>query len=79
MKQRVKLCAALLGNHPLVILDEPLTNLDKAGELVYQTLISEYLGKRALIVASNRDDEWRSYCNSSYTIGENTIKAVSPI
>ena len=76
MKQRVKLCAALLGNQPLVILDEPLTNLDKAGADVFKTLIANYLGNRSLMIASNREDEWLGYCTHTYTIGEPHIKAI---
>ena len=76
MKQRVKLCAALLGNQPLVILDEPLTNLDKAGADVFKTLIANYLGNRSLIIASNREDEWLGYCTHTYTIGEPHVKAI---
>ena len=76
MKQRVKLCAAMLGNHPLVILDEPLTNLDKAGAEVFKTLIDRYLGNRSLIIASNREDEWMNYCTHTYTVGESGFKAI---
>ncbi|MEY4464476.1 MAG: hypothetical protein RLZZ465_106 [Bacteroidota bacterium] len=76
MKQRVKLCAAVLGNQPLVILDEPLTNLDSAGQLVFTTLLSEYLNNRSFIIASNRPDEWRDYCTQTYTIGDSEIKAI---
>ncbi len=76
MKQRVKLCAALLGNQPLVILDEPLTNLDKAGADVFKTLIANYLGNRSLMIASNREDEWLGYCTHTYTIGEPHVKVI---
>lgn len=76
MKQRVKLCAAVLGNQPLVILDEPLTNLDSAGQMVFTTLLSEYLNNRSFIIASNRPDEWRDYCTQTYTIGDSEIKAI---
>lgn len=79
MKQRVKLCSALLGTQPLIILDEPLTNLDAAGNEVYRTLIQEFLLNRNLIVASNRNDEWVPYCNSSYTIGDAQINALQAI
>ena len=76
MKQRVKLCAALLGRQPLVILDEPLTNLDKAGNELYQWLLTDYLGSRALIIASNREDEWADHCTLKYTIGDTQLRAI---
>ncbi|NBV35736.1 MAG: ATP-binding cassette domain-containing protein [Bacteroidetes bacterium] len=63
MKQRVKLCMALMGTESLVILDEPLTNLDLNGSQLYDELLKTFLGNRALIIASNREDEWKPYCN----------------
>lgn len=79
MKQRVKLCSALLGYESLVILDEPLTNLDTAGSDIFNGLITEHLKNRALIIASNREEEWKSFCNCSYTIGNNSLSALSLI
>jgi ABC-type Mn2+/Zn2+ transport system ATPase subunit len=61
---------ALMGTESLVILDEPLTNLDLSGNQMYETLLNTYLGNRALIVASNRDDEWKSYCNQVLNVTE---------
>jgi len=70
MKQRVKLCMALMGTESLVILDEPLTNLDLSGNQMYETLLNTYLGNRALIIASNREDEWKAYCNQILNVTE---------
>jgi hypothetical protein len=56
-----------------------LTNLDAAGNEVYRTLIQEFLLNRNLIVASNRNDEWAPYCESSYTIGDAQINALRAI
>lgn len=76
MKQRVKLCSALLGHQDLVILDEPLTNLDIAGNDVLSILIANHLNNRPLIIASNREDEWIPFCNHKYNIGESQISAL---
>ena len=46
MKQRIKLCLSILGNEPISIIDEPLTNLDTKGIELYQTLIKEYQSKK---------------------------------
>jgi ABC-type multidrug transport system ATPase subunit len=70
MKQRVKLCMALMGTESLVILDEQLTNLDINGNQMYDTLLNTYLGNRALIIASNREDEWKTYCNQVFNVTE---------
>lgn len=67
MLQRVKLALAAFSDTPLLILDEPLTNLDKAGEKVYTSILEQHTAGRLLVVASNREDEYR-YCNRSLRI-----------
>ncbi|ULT46170.1 ATP-binding cassette domain-containing protein [Niabella defluvii] len=42
MKQRVKLAQCLLSDTPLVLLDEPCTNLDVAGIELYNQLIKKH-------------------------------------
>lgn len=58
MKQRVKLCLALLTNAPVILLDEPATNLDEAGITWYRQLMKDYVKERLLIISSNRMDEY---------------------
>lgn len=67
MKQRVKLALAILTDSSLVLLDEPLTNLDDAGTEWYNYLIEQYLGSRLIIVASNRLDEY-AFCGEQLNI-----------
>ncbi|MCB0568632.1 MAG: ABC transporter ATP-binding protein [Phaeodactylibacter sp.] len=55
MKQRLKLALALCSDTPLLLLDEPTTNLDKEGIAWYRRLIDTYAPGRLLIVASNVD------------------------
>lgn len=58
MKQRVKLLQAIFSNNPLVLLDEPTSNLDKAGIELYNRLVNDYcLQNRLLIVCSNDENE----------------------
>lgn len=59
MKQRVKLCGAFLTNVSLVILDEPLSNLDKSGFDLYNELWNQCQGKKAIVVASNDEKEYQ--------------------
>ena len=63
MKQRVKLGLALLTDVQLVLLDEPLTNLDKAGSEWYYGLINQYGDDKIIVVGSNREDEY-SFCKN---------------
>lgn len=76
MKQRIKLCLSILGDDPLSILDEPLTNLDTQGIELYQTLINEYQSKKCFIVASNREDEY-FFCKEKFVIGQNQLVSIN--
>ena len=53
MKQRVKLAQAIFSNTPILLLDEPCTNLDQHGVDQYLSWIQTYKKDRLLIVASN--------------------------
>lgn len=57
MKQRVKLALAFFSDVSLLLLDEPVMNLDQAGMDWYLKLVKEYTGKRTLIVCSNQHDQ----------------------
>ncbi|HEY8914834.1 MAG TPA: ATP-binding cassette domain-containing protein [Chitinophaga sp.] len=58
MKQRIKLALAIFSDVPVLLLDEPCTNLDVAGVQLYQHLIEQYCGQRMLIVSSNDEQEY---------------------
>jgi ABC-2 type transport system ATP-binding protein len=62
MKQRVKLLLAVLSNVPVVLLDEPGTNLDAQGSSWYKALIREYCSNRTVVIASNDPHEY-DFCN----------------
>jgi ABC-type multidrug transport system ATPase subunit len=61
MKQRVKLAQAIFSDTPIVLLDEPLTNLDEEGVSLYNNLIENYCKNRMLIISSNDKKEY-SFC-----------------
>lgn len=58
MKQRVRLGQAIFSNTPVVLLDEPCSNLDAAGISLYHQLIKEYTSDRLVIVSSNDKVEY---------------------
>lgn len=62
MKQRVKLAQAIFSNVPVVLLDEPLTNLDAEGVSLYHRLIEQFCQNRLLIISSNDPKEY-SFCD----------------
>jgi ABC-2 type transport system ATP-binding protein len=69
MKQRIKLAQALFTDTPIVLLDEPCTNLDADGIRLYQHLISEHTGGRLVIVSSNDPQEY-DFCDKVINITE---------
>lgn len=67
MKQRVKLAQAVFSDVPLVLLDEPCTNLDAAGVELYLQLIQDYCRNRLVIVSSNDEAEY-GFCGNKINI-----------
>ena len=67
MKQRVKLAQSIFSDVPVVLLDEPCTNLDAAGIQLYNQLINEYCEKRMVIVSSNDHQEY-DFCSNKINI-----------
>ncbi len=53
MKQRVKLALAVCSDTPVMLLDEPATNLDTQGINWYKNLVADYAANRLVIIASN--------------------------
>jgi len=58
MKQRLKLAQAFFSNTPVLLLDEPTTNLDADGVALYLNLISNYTKDKLVIVSSNVKEEY---------------------
>lgn len=67
MKQRVKLALAICAQSPLLLLDEPTTNLDEKGAEWYQNLITEFKENRTIFVASNVAADFQ-FCSDSLSI-----------
>jgi ABC-type multidrug transport system ATPase subunit len=57
MKQRLKLALAFCSDTPVVLLDEPTTNLDIQGQEWYHRLVAQFAAGRLLIVASNVEED----------------------
>lgn len=67
MKQRLKLAQAFFSNVPIILLDEPCTNLDIAGFQLYHQLIKNYTTNRLVIVCSN-DEQEINFCTNRLNI-----------
>ena len=68
MKQRVKLACALFSDTPLLLLDEPTTNLDKSGTEWYLNMVSEYSKDRTVIICSNLHQTESGFCKATTQI-----------
>lgn len=58
MKQRLKLGLAFFSNVPLLVLDEPGSNLDSEGVAVFHQLLHEFKGNRTVLIGSNQQSEY---------------------
>jgi len=57
MKQRLKYAFALLHQPPILLLDEPTTNLDESGHEAVYDIIEEQKRRGIVIIATNDPDE----------------------
>jgi ABC-type multidrug transport system ATPase subunit len=67
MKQRLKRALAVCSDTPLLLLDEPATNLDLQGIEWYKNLIAEYAANRTVVIASN-DPHDAEFCEAHLNI-----------
>lgn len=69
MKQRLKLAQAIFSDCPILLLDEPTTNLDTQGTALYHQLIDDFCLQKLIIVCSNDPQEY-SFCKSTLNIND---------
>jgi ABC-type multidrug transport system ATPase subunit len=63
MKQRVKLALAFCSDTKILLLDEPVSNLDQQGVEWYLSLIEQFSSERLVIVCSNQEHEY-AFCGN---------------
>ena len=68
MKQRLKLGLAILSDTPLLLLDEPVSNLDKKAIAWYKQLLTEHSLDRTIVVCSNAIDDEHFFCHSELNV-----------
>lgn len=67
MKQRLKLAQAIFADVPVILLDEPCTNLDVSGFDLYYKWIDNYCKNRLVIISSNDRNEYL-FCDHQINI-----------
>ncbi len=70
MKQRLKLAFAVLQHPPVLLLDEPSTNLDNNGREMVEELIDTQRQEGTVISASNEPGEVEKYRQEIFFMGE---------
>ncbi len=69
MKQRTKLALACCTNSPVLLLDEPTSNLDTQGVDWYLALIEKFGQDKMIIVGSNQEHEY-GFCGERLNISD---------
>ena len=67
MKQRLKLALAIFDQAPILLLDEPCSNLDQEGIQTYHQLMQKYAMHKLVIVASNDPQEFQ-FCSQQLSL-----------
>lgn len=67
MKQRLKLALAFCSDTPMLMLDEPTSNLDAQGVDWYLSLVQQFAADRLTIICSNQEHEY-SFCKHRLNI-----------
>jgi ABC-type multidrug transport system ATPase subunit len=68
MRQRVRLTLAILADTPLLLLDEPCSNLDADAMNWYGDLVTQQMNKRTILVCSNRQHQESFFCKQEVEI-----------
>ncbi|PEN09602.1 heme ABC exporter ATP-binding protein CcmA [Longimonas halophila] len=69
MQQRVKVAAALLHEPPILILDEPSTNLDAPGRSMVRTVQDEHVAQGGLLIVATNHASEAETCDRTVAIG----------
>lgn len=69
MKQRLKLAQAFFSKTPVLLLDEPTTNLDAEGIALYHQLINDHTREKLVIISSNDKHEY-DFCDDVLSIAD---------
>lgn len=74
MKQRLKLGLAVLADTPILLLDEPVSNLDKEAISWYKQIVKDHTTGRTVVVCSNNISEEHFFCTKQLNLADFKIK-----
>lgn len=67
MKQRTKLALAFCSDTPMLVLDEPTSNLDTQGTSWYLSLVEKFTANKLVVLGSNQQHEY-DFCKEQIRI-----------
>lgn len=70
MRQRVRLTLAILADCELLLLDEPVSNLDKNAIDWFKGLVKDYASHKTIIVCSNSIKEEFEFCTKELNVAD---------
>lgn len=73
MKQRMKYVLALLFRAPLLVLDEPMTNLDETGMHTVETLIREHNSNGGACIIATNDARDLALCTDRLSVTDYSV------
>ena len=73
MKQRLKLGLAFYSDCPVIMLDEPTSNLDAQASEWYLSQVEQHTHNRLLIICSNQPQEY-TFCKNIIDIRDYKLK-----
>lgn len=74
MKQRLKIGLCVFSDVPLILFDEPTSNLDQNGVEWYLNMVETYCQEKTLIICSNEPKEY-AFCNYKIHIEDYKLKS----
>lgn len=79
MLQRLAIAAALLGEPPVLLLDEPSANLDEEGQRTFAALVGRLRERgRTLVLASHRSEELDALTDRTIRLERGRVRPPSP-
>jgi len=70
MQQRVRLLLAIANHRPILLLDEPTSNLDEVGIAFYKELIETFRSNKTILVASNYVQHEYEFCTQEIKLNK---------